>query len=69
MTGTVRFALTEQADGTRIDLEHESIGAFGPGSQHSYDNGWHDLLHRLKTLLEDDQSYGVAGHNTQPPTV
>jgi DNA-binding transcriptional ArsR family regulator/uncharacterized protein YndB with AHSA1/START domain len=69
VTGTVRFTLTEQAGGTRIDLEHESIGAFGPGSQLSYDNGWYDLLHRLKVLLEDGESYGIAGENTQPPTI
>ncbi|WP_165491807.1 ArsR family transcriptional regulator [Egibacter rhizosphaerae] len=69
VTGTVRFTLTERAGGTRIDLEHESIGAFGPGSQHSYDDGWRDLLHRLKALLEDGESYGVTGTNAQPPTI
>ena len=67
VTGTVRFTLTEQDGGTRVDLEHESIGAFGAGSESSYDHGWRDLLHRLKALIEDGQSYGISGANTAPP--
>ena len=69
VTGTVRFTLTERAGQTRIDLEHESIGAFTPESQGSYDHGWHDLLHRLKTLIEDGAPYGIAGKNTPPPSI
>ncbi|GAA5104493.1 ArsR/SmtB family transcription factor [Haloechinothrix salitolerans] len=69
VTGTVRFTLTEQAGRTRIDLEHESIGAFDPESQHSYNSGWRDLLHRMKALVEDGESYGIAGKNTQPPSL
>lgn len=69
VTGTVRLTLTEQAGGTRIDLEHESIGAFTSQSQGSYDHGWRDLLHRLKSLIEDGESYGVSGRNTPTPSV
>ncbi len=69
VTGTVRFTLTEQEGRTRIDLEHESIGAFTAESQGSYDHGWRDLLHRLQALIEDGDSYGIAGKNTPPPSV
>lgn len=69
VTGTVRFTLTEQAGGTRIGLEHESIGAFDPESEHSYASGWRDLLHRLQALIDDGESYGIAGRNSQPPSI
>ena len=68
-TGTVRYTLTEHGNVTSIALEHESIGAFDPDSERSYATGWHDLLHRLKALVEDGTAYGVAGENRTPPTL
>lgn len=66
VVGTVRLTLTGDDGGTRIDLEHESIGAFGPGAQASYEHGWDDLLHRLKAFVERGEAYGVSGKNAPP---
>lgn len=68
VVGTVRFTLTEHDGRTRVDLEHESIGAFSAGTQDGYDAGWRDLLRRLQALVEDDEAYGIAGKNTRPPS-
>lgn len=69
VTGTVRFTLTDNGSTTSVELEHESIGAFDPDSQHSYATGWNDLMHRLKAFVEDGESYGIAGANCRPPVV
>ncbi len=63
VVGTVRLTLTETDGGTRVDLEHESIGAFGPGAQASYEHGWADLLRRVRAFIEHGESYGVSGRN------
>lgn len=65
-SGTVRYKLTADDDGTIVDLDHESIGVFPAESLDSYATGWHDLLHRLKSLLEDGTRYGLAGKNCPP---
>jgi hypothetical protein len=65
-SGTLRDTLTADDGDTIVDLDHESIGVFPAESLDSYSTGWHDLLHLLKSLLEDGTRYGLAGKNCSP---
>lgn len=66
-SGTVRISVADSTEhGTTVTLEHEAIGAFGEGTQASYDHGWRDLLNRLRILLESGDSHGVSGLNGAP---
>jgi uncharacterized protein YndB with AHSA1/START domain len=66
--GQVRFALEPRPRGTRVSLVHEAVLLWGDGGgadavQRSYDEGWADLLARLRALVETGARYGSAGRN------
>lgn len=61
--GTVEFTLTAADDGTVMELVHDAFGGFGDGAEVSYDEGWDDLLHRLRAHVDHGADHGVAGLN------
>ncbi|WP_306232002.1 SRPBCC family protein [Agrococcus beijingensis] len=64
--GHVRLVLEPRPRGTRVSLVHEAALLWGDGGgadgvQRSYDEGWADLLARLKALVETGARHGSAG--------
>lgn len=66
-TGTVTVSLAPSEDGTTVRLQHEAIGAVGEATQAAYDEGWDDLLHRLRAHVERGEAYGTSGRNAPMP--
>ncbi len=60
IAGTVRFELEDQANGTRLTLEHAAIGRLDAKTEASFGAGWQDLLAgRLKAFVERGERLGL----------
>ncbi|MCR8671566.1 SRPBCC family protein [Agrococcus sp. HG114] len=64
--GEVRVDLELVPGGTRVRVLHDAVLLWGEGTEElrrAYDDGWADLLARLRALVETGARHGAAGRN------
>lgn len=57
--GVVTIRLHSDGPHTQIHLEHCAVGLIDDNVRQHFQQGWHDLLHRLKSLIELHHTEGL----------